>query len=161
MTSRPEQYDAVMDRVLDTARREFPGVDFARVDGRWQATVNAEVFSAGSLAELCEKLRRELPKLAMEQLCRALAERSIPTRDSDVTRTAGGHYVLSLAPGLLAWSVPKMFRWFNTGRMVLHPSADPAGAADLLVGLFERQPWLRYRREYLEALMEPAEASPI
>ncbi|MFF5246110.1 hypothetical protein ACFY3V_17660 [Streptosporangium sp. NPDC000095] len=150
-----------MDRVLDTARREFPGVDFARVDGRWQATVNAEVFGTRSLAELCAKLRRGLPKLAMEQLCRALAERGIPTRDSDVMKTAGGHYVLSLAPGLLVWSVPKMFRWFNTGRMVLYPSADPAGAADLLVELFDRQPWLRHQRECLEALMEPADASPI
>ncbi|WP_326829117.1 hypothetical protein OIE13_31545 [Streptosporangium sp. NBC_01810] len=161
MTSRPKQHDAVMDRVLDTARREFPGIGFARLDGQWQATVNAEVFNAGSVAALCAKLRRELPKLAMEQLCRALAERDIPTRDSDVMTTAGGHYMLSLAPGLLVWSVPKMFRWFSAGRMVLHSSADPAGTADLLVELFDRQPWLRYRREYLEALMEPAEASPI
>ncbi|MEU8203395.1 hypothetical protein [Streptosporangium sp. NPDC049046] len=160
MTSRPEQRDAVMVCVLDPARREFPGVDFVRVDGRWQTTVNAEVFSAGSVAELCGKLRRKLPKLAMEQLCRALAGRGTPTRDSDVMRTAGGHYVLSLAPGLLVWSVPKMFRWFNTGRMVLYPSADPAGAADLLVELFDRQPWLRQERERLEALIRPGGSGP-
>ncbi|WP_440072307.1 hypothetical protein [Streptosporangium sp. OZ121] len=76
-------------------------------------------------------------------------------------RTAGGHYVLSLAPGLLVWSVPSTFRWFSAGCMILHPSADPTGAADLLVELFDRQPWLRYQRECLEALMEPAEASPV
>ncbi|WP_030918526.1 hypothetical protein [Streptosporangium amethystogenes] len=101
------------------------------------------------------------PAHAVQLLRQALHGRGVATLDGDVMRTAGGHYVLSLAPGLLIWSVPKMFRWFNSGRMVLHPSADPTGAADLLVGLFERQPWLRYRREYLEALMEPTEASPI
>ncbi|WP_433362491.1 hypothetical protein [Streptosporangium sp. CA-115845] len=101
------------------------------------------------------------PAHAVRLLRQALHGRGVATLDGDVMRTAGGHYTLSLAPGLLVWSVPDVFRWFSAGDMVRHPSVDPAGAADLLAELFDRQPWLRHQREYLEALMEPAGASPV
>ncbi|GAA3423576.1 hypothetical protein ACWDTT_25780 [Streptosporangium sandarakinum] len=97
----------------------------------------------------------------MALLRRALAEKGISTVGSDVMTTAGGHCTLSLAPGLIVRSVPHVFRWFGDGGMVRHPSSDPEGAAGLLVELFDRNPSLRRQREYLEALAEPAGASPV
>ncbi|MFF0250848.1 hypothetical protein ACWEU6_12795 [Streptosporangium sandarakinum] len=144
-----------MDRVLDAARREFPDADFTHTGGMWRATIGAGTFDAPSVAELCAELRREVPKYAMEQLRRALAERDIRTLDSDVITTDNGHCTLSLAPGLLVWSIPRLFRWFYDGARVLHSSAAPAGAADLLAALFKENPQLRHERERLDAFTKP------
>ncbi|MEU9836312.1 hypothetical protein AB0D67_32655 [Streptosporangium sp. NPDC048047] len=75
--------------------------------------------------------------------------------------TADGRPTLSLAPGLLVWSVPMLFLWFTAGGMVLHSSADPTGAADLLAALFDQDPRLRQQREYLQMLLEPSGGLPI
>ncbi|MFI7048973.1 hypothetical protein [Streptosporangium sandarakinum] len=94
-------------------------------------------------------------------LRRALAEKGIRTEDADVMVTTSGHPTLSLAPGLLVWSIPRLFRWFTAGGMVLHSSADPTGAADLLAALFDQDPRLRQQREYLQTLLEPSGGLPI
>ncbi|MEU9836565.1 hypothetical protein AB0D67_33945 [Streptosporangium sp. NPDC048047] len=101
------------------------------------------------------------PADAMRLLRQALHGHGVATPDGDVMRTSGGHYTLSLAPGLLVWSVPDAFRWFDGGGMVRHPSTDPEGAAGLLAKLFGRNSSLRRQREYLDTLTKPAGAAPV
>ncbi|MEU0519492.1 hypothetical protein [Streptosporangium sp. NPDC006007] len=76
----------------------------------------------------------------LDALCRELRVLRIPADDRDVSPTAGGDLILSLAPGLIVWVGTEWYRWIGDGvRWRWHTVRDPAGAARLINRVYGRR----------------------
>ncbi len=79
----------------------------------------------------------------------ALTELGVVTYDADVTTTASGKAVLSIAQGVLVEVGDQWIRWMKGAwRWQVHPARHPRGAARLLAVHLADDPFLRLRVEF-------------
>ncbi|WP_433359482.1 hypothetical protein [Streptosporangium sp. CA-115845] len=107
--TKAHRHDAVMDRVLADARREFPDFEFDRVGEQWRATSGQVDVLADSVAALCAELRTGQAVRRAKDLAAVLAE--VHHIRADVHELASGNAILSVHYGLVAYTDGEKFWW--------------------------------------------------